>query len=311
MSLNNRALIAKRLKPGLAGLLGTDYARYTDQHTKIFDKRVSNKAAEEMVMAVGLGLAPVKSEGGQMFLDTMQDSYTARVEHATIAIGYAITEEAIEDNLYTSEGEAKTAALARSMGQTKEVRAASILNNGFSGTYTYGDGVALFSAAHPQANGTNGDNTDTADLSEAALKAAQIAIAAFTDDRGLKVQAKPQMLIVTPNDGFTAFEILKSDLSTTTTTNSTTGVTNTNNINSIKGRGIFPQGTMVYDFLTDADSWFIKTDVPQGLMLWQRSEMKFNMDWSDPYTGNIVCSARERYGFMVGDWRAMYGGLGA
>jgi hypothetical protein len=311
MSVVNRSLIAKRLKPGLAQLLGMDYARYSDQHLKIYDKRISNKAVEEMVMTVGMGLAPVKGEGAHVFMDNVSDAYTVRVEHSAVSIGYAITREAIDDNLYATEGEAKTAALARSMGQTKEVRAAGLLNNGFSGSFTFGDGQPIFSASHPLANGSTGDNTDTADISEASIKASQIAISAFVDDRGLKVQAKPMMLITTPSDAFTAFEILRSDLSTTTATNSTTGVTSTNNVNSIKGRGLFPQGHMVYDFLTDADSWFVKTDVPNGLMLWQRNPMTFSMDWTDPYTGNIVCTAYERYGFTIGDWRAMYGGLGA
>lgn len=321
MSVINRALIAKRLKPGLAGLLGNDYERYTDQHLQIFDKRISNKAAEEMVMTAGMGLAPVKNEGGTIFLDSIQDAYTARVDHATISIGYAITEEAIEDDLYEAEAESKTAALARSMGQTKEVRAASVLNNGFSGTYTYGDGVALFSASHPLVSGGTQSNTATADLSEAALKSAWTTIRGFVDDRGLKVQAKPEMLIVHPNDHFTAFEILKSDLSTAVThvsnagaydgTSNVVGTTNTNKINSIRASGMFPKGVMVYDFLTDADSWFIKTDIANGLMLWQRRPLKYNMSYTDPYTGNIVCSASERYGFMVGDFRAVYGGQGA
>jgi len=311
MSVINRALIAKRLKPGLAGLLGVDYARFANQHTQIFDKRVSNKAAEEMVMATGLGLAPVKSEGGGIFLDTMSDAFTARVEHATVAIGYAITEEAIEDNLYQAEGESKTAALARSMGQTKEVRAASVLNNGFNGSYVYGDGVSLFSGSHPLANGGTFSNTASTDLSEAGLKSAWLAIRGFVDDRGLKVEAKPEKLIVHPSDNFLAFEILKSDLSTTTATNGTNNITNINNINSVRASGMFPGGMMVYDYLTDTDAWFVKTDISNGLMLWQRRPLKYNMTYNDPITGNIICSASERYGFMVGDPRSMYGSQGS
>lgn len=308
----NRADIVKRLKPGLAGLMGKNYNRYTGQCAQLFTTKKSIKAAEEMLMVVGTGLAPVKPEGDQIFLDTMSDGYVARAENATIALGFALTEEAIEDNLYESKAEMSGKHLSRSMGETKELRGAAIFNLAFDSGTLIGDGVPLCSASHPLQFGGTVSNTVASDISETALKAAITAIRLnFVDDRGLKTKVAPRKLVVSPTDAFTAFEILKSDLSTSTVTNSTTGVTNTNNINSLRAGGLFPEGHMVYDYLTDQDAWFILTDVDDGLIHWQRAPLTVKMDYQDPYTGNIITTARERYSFMVGNWRKVYGSTGA
>lgn len=304
----NRSLIVRQLRPGLAGVLGASYNQFANQYKDLYEIRTSDKAQEEMVMNYGLGLAPVKSEGAAIMLDDMGEHYANRADHVTISIGFAITEEAIEDNLYKSQAMSKTEALARSMGQTKEVRAAALLNGGFSGT-TYGDGVVLFSASHPVIDGGSAQsNTAAVDMSEAALKSAFVDIQGWKDDRGLKVNVLPRKLLHTVNEKFTAFEILKSDLSTAL---GGASVTNTNNVNSLKSAGIFPEGTAINNFFTDPDAWFIKTDAPQGLVMWNRRAMKMRMDYQDPFTGNIICTASERYSFMVGDWRGVYGSAGA
>lgn len=308
----SRAKIVKRLRPGLYGLMGKNYARYTDQCKQIFEMKNSEKAYEEMTMAVGTGLAPIKPEGDQIYLDSMEDGYTAQTQHSTVALGYAITEEAIEDNLYESKAEMGSNALSRSLGETKELQGASILNLAFDSGSPIGDGVSLCNASHPLQNGDTVSNTVAADLNETSLKSAITAIRTnFVDDRGLKIQVKPQKLVVHPNDAFNAFEILKSDLSTSVNQFGTDGVTNTNNVNSIKGRGFFSEGAFIYDYLTDSDAWFILTDVDYGLIHWQRRPLTMNMDYTDPYTGNIIVTASERYSFMVGNWRKVYGSSGA
>lgn len=308
----SRADIVKRLKPGLAGLMGKTYNRFANQHTQIFDIRKSEKAAEEMLMTVGLGLAPIKAEGAAIAMDGMSDGYVARADHSTVALGFTITREAIEDNLYESKTDMMGRGLARSLAETKELRGAAVFNLAFDAGTPIGDGVSLCNASHPLFNGSTVSNTVAADLSETALKNAITAIrTTFVDDRGLKIKVAPQKLIVHPNDAFTAFEILKSDLSTSTATNSTTGVTNTNNINSLRAGGLFPQGHMVYDYLTDNDAWFILTDIDDGLILWQRRKMEVEMEYTDPFTGNIITSASERYSYMVGNWRKVYGSAGA
>lgn len=307
----SRADIAKRLRPGLKGLMGTTYGDFTGQYKQIFKTMTSDKAAEEMVMTVGLGIAPVKPEGSLVELDNITDGYTARADHVTIALGYAITEEAIEDNLYESQAMQKTAYLARSMAETKELRAAAILNLAFTGNGV-GDGVSLINSAHPLKFGGTVSNTAAADLADTSLKAALTAIQTqFLDDRGLKVNVKPRKLIVHPNDKFTAFELMRSDLSTAVATQGATGVTNTNNINSLRAGGFLPGGFMEYDYLTDNDAWFIMNDVDMGLIHFQRAPLKMSMDFKDPYSGNIICTARERYSFTVGDWRSIYGSTGA
>lgn len=318
----SRADIVKRLKPGLAGLMGKNYPRFSGQQAQIFKTKKSDKAAEEMVMTVGLGLAPVKQEGAQVFLDNMADGYTARTEHSIIALGYTITQEAIEDNLYESKNEMLGNALTRSMAETKEIRGAAIFNLAFSAGAPIGDGVSLCNASHPLYGGGVVSNTVSADLSETSLKAAITAIRTnFVDDRNMKIKVAPRKLIVHPNDHFTAFEILKSDLSTSVTnvssggvlngTSNVVGVTNTNNINSLKSQGLFGEGVMTYDYLTDPDAWFILTDVEDGLIMWQRRAPSISMEYTDPYTGNIVVTGSERYSHMVGNWRSVYGSAGA
>jgi hypothetical protein len=309
----SRAQIVKRLKPGLAALMGKEYARYAGQYQQIFNTKKSDKSYEEMLMTVGLGLGAVKNEGGEILLDAVSDGFTARTVHSTIGLGFVLTEEAIEDNLYESKADVLGGALARSMAETKEMLAASVLNNAFDSGTPIGDGVALCSASHPLNNGSTVSNTVAADISETALKNALTAIrTTFVDDRGLKIKVGARKLVVSATDAFTAYELLKSDLSTSTVTNSTTGVTNTNNINSLRAGGLFPEGHMVYDYLTDQDSWFIMTDCQDNALIhWQRRPLKIDMDYRDPYTGNIVTTATERYSFMAGNWRGIYGSSGA
>lgn len=315
-SVVSRAQIVKRLKPGLAALMGKDYARYSGQYQQIFSTKKSDKSAEEMLMTVGLGLGAVKNEGGEILLDAASDGFTARAVHSTIGLGFVITEEAIEDNLYESKADVLGGALARSMAETKEIIGASVLNSAFDSGTPIGDGVALCSASHPLANGAVVSNTVAADISETALKNAITAIrTTFVDDRGLKIQTKPRKLVVSASDAFTAYELLKSDLSTSTATgpgSGNTGVTNVNNINSLRAGGLFPEGYMVYDYLNDQDAWFIMTDCQDNALIhWQRRPLKIDMDYRDPYTGNIVTTATERYSFMAGNWRGIYGSSGA
>lgn len=311
MTVMTTSLIAKRLEPGLAGLMGKDYSAFATQYKQVFDTRKSDKSKEEMVMTVGLGLAPVKPEGGLLYLDNMQDGYTARAEHVNVALGFAITQEAIEDNLYESQATMRTKALARSLAETKEIRAAAVLNNAFSGSgVLIGDGKTLCATDHPLVGGgTLSNSAGAVDLSETALKNAINAIRTqFVDDRGIKIRVTPQKLVINPNDQFAAFEILKSDLSTTL---GGASVTNTNNVNSLRSGGFFPQGMLVYDYLTDTDAWFILTDAANGLINWERKPMEFSVSYTDPYTGNVLVSASERYSFMVGDFRRVYGASGA
>jgi hypothetical protein len=305
------SVIAKRLEDGLAGLIGKDYNNFASQYKNVFETRKSNKSKEEMVMTVGLGLAPVKPEGGLIYLDNMSDGYTARAQHVNVAMGFAITREAIDDNLYESQAEMRTKALARSLAETKEMRAAVILNSGFSG-YTIGDGVSLLNSAHPLAGGGTVSNTaGAADMTETTLKAAVTNIRTnFVDDRGVKIRVTPRKLVVPPALQFDAFEILRSDLTTLTAANGGNGITNQNKVNSLRAGGFFPEGSFAYDYLTDINAWFVLTDVANGLIHWERKGLEFGMEHVDPYTGNIICTAQERYSFMVGDWRRVYGGSG-
>ncbi len=318
----NRADIAKRLKPGLAALMGKDYAAYANQCTQIFETRKADKATEEMVMVTGFGLAPRKTEGAQILLDQANDSFTARADMVTYSLGYAITEEAIEDNLYERQATDYARALTRSFGETKETVGAGILNLAFSAGAPVGDGQPLCSASHPLQGGGVMSNTASTDLSETSLKSALTAIrTGYRDERGLKIRVTPEMLIVHPMNHFTAFEILRSDLSTSVTnvTNAgalngslnVVGVTNVNNINSIKSKGFFKKEAMVYDYLTDDDAWFIQTDAMHGLIHWERAKFKMEMSWRDPFTGNIIVTGRDRYAFSVGDFRAIWGSTGA
>jgi hypothetical protein len=304
------ANIAKQLRPGLDTVLGLGYKAIQEYHKDLFDIRNSEKAYEEMVMMSGLGLAPVKAEGAAVQFDDMQETYTARVNHETIALGFAVTEEATEDNLYESASMMKASALGRSLAVTKQQKAAALFNNGFNSTFAIGDGAAFFSASHGTINGNQSNLLTAADLSETALESALIDISLAKDERGMLVAARALSLHIAPAAQFQAAKILGSQLSTTLATNSTTGVTNVNDINVISQNSLVPQGYKVNPYFTDADAWFIKTDIPNSAVMFTRSPVKMS-DEGDFSTGNYRYKARERYSFMVGDWRGYFGNAGA
>lgn len=298
----SRAQLLKELEPGLNGLFGLEYARYGEEHRDIYEVESSKRAFEEEQKLAGFAAAPVKPEGSALAFDTAQESFTARWTHETIAMGFSITEEAIEDNLYDSLSARYTKALARSMAYTKQVKAASLLNNGFT-TYQSGDGVTLFSTAHPTVGGGNNSNrpTTNADVNEASLEQAAIDIAALVDERGLLIAARPRRLIVPPALQFTVTKLLQTDQKVGSADN---------DVNAIRTNGVFPEGYSVNHFLTDADAWFIKTDVPNGMKMFERVGMTTGME-GDFVTGNVRYKARERYSFGVTDPLAMYASPGA
>jgi hypothetical protein len=298
-----RSQLLKELEPGLNALFGMEYDRYDNEHAEIFDTETSDRAFEEEVMLSGFGQAPVKGEGAAIVYDTAGEAFTARYTHNTIALAFAITEEAVEDNLYDKLSARYTRALARSMSNTKQVTAASTLNNAFSSSYTGGDGVSLINNAHPTTGGGNWSNTlaTAADLNETSLEQALIDIAGFIDERGLKVALRGMKLIIPPSLQFTAERILKSEQRVSTSDN---------DINALKSGGYMPQGFTVNHFLTDTDAWFIKTDAPNGMKHFVRSPIKTAME-GDFETGNVRYKARERYSFGWSDPRAMYGSPGA
>jgi hypothetical protein len=298
-----RSQLLKELEPGLNALFGMEYDRYDNEHTEIFDTENSDRAFEEEVMLSGFGQAPVKGEGAAIAYDTAGEAFTARYTHETIALAFAITEEAVEDNLYDKLSSRYTRALARSMSNTKQVKAASVLNNAFSSSYTGGDGVSLINSAHPTTGGGNWSNTlaTAADLNETSLEQALIDIAAFIDERGLKIAVRGMKLIIPPALQFTAERILKSEQRVSTADN---------DINALKSGGYMPQGFAVNHFLTDPDAWFVKTDAPNGMKHFVRSPIKTAME-GDFETGNARYKARERYSFGWSDPRAMYGSPGA
>lgn len=298
-----RSQLMKELEPGLNALFGLEYDRYDNEHAEIFDTESSDRAFEEEVMLSGFGQAPVKGEGAAVAYDTANEAFTARYTHETIALAFAITEEAVEDNLYDRLSARYTRALARSMANTKQVKAAAVLNNGFDSNYKGGDGVELFSTAHPTIGGGNVANelATPADLNETSLEQALIDIAAFVDERGLKIALRGMKLIVPSALQFTAERILVSDLRVGTADN---------DINAIKSMGLLPQGYTVNHFLTDPDAWFIKTDAPNGMKHFVRSPIKTAME-GDFETGNVRYKARERYSFGWSDFRAMFASPGA
>ena len=291
-----RSQLLKELEPGLNALFGLEYDRYDNEHSEIFDTENSDRAFEEEVMLSGFGQAPVKGEGAAISYDTAGEAFTARYTHETIALAFAITEEAVEDNLYDKLSARYTRALARSMSNTKQVKAASVLNNAFSSSYKGGDGVSLINSAHPTTGGGNLSNTlaTQADLNETSLEQALIDIAAFIDERGLKIALRGMKLIIPSALQFTAERIGTAD----------------NDINAIKTGGYMPQGFCVNHFLTDPDAFFIKTDAPNGMKHFVRSPIKTAME-GDFETGNARYKARERYSFGWSDPRAMYGSQGA
>jgi len=298
-----RSQLLKELEPGLNALFGMEYDRYDNEHAEIFDTETSDRAFEEEVMLSGFGQAPVKGEGAAIVYDTAGEAFTARYTHNTIALAFAITEEAVEDNLYDKLSARYTRALARSMSNTKQVTAASILNNSFSSSYLGGDGVSLINNAHPTTGGGTWSNTlaTASDLNETSLEQALIDIAGFIDERGLKIALRGMKLIIPSALQFTAERILKSEQRVSTSDN---------DINALKSGGYMPQGFTVNHFITDSDSWYIKTDAPNGMKHFVRSPIKTAME-GDFETGNVRYKARERYSFGWSDPRAMYGSPGA
>ena len=298
----SRQQLAKELEPGLNALFGLEYKNYENQHTEIFDTENSDRAFEEEVMLSGFENAAVKSEGAAVVYDNAQETFTARYQHETIALAFALTEENIEDNLYDKISTRYTKALARSMANTKQVKAANVLNNAFNNAFAGGDGVALCSDAHPIIAGTfKNEPTTAADLSETSLEQAMIDIAAMTDERGLKIAARGMKMIIHPNQQFVAERLMKSGQRPGTADN---------DVNAMKSMGMVPQGFVVNNFLSDTESFFIKTDVPNGLKHRVRAPIKTAME-GDFETGNVRYKARERYSFGWSDPRGIYGNPGA
>ena len=301
----SRSQLVKELEPGLNALFGLEYKRYENQHAEIYTSESSDRAFEEEVMLSGFANAQIKGEGQGVAFDEAQETYTARYTNETIALAFAITEEAIEDNLYDRLASRYTKALARSMSNAKEVKGAQPLNNGLPGVATFnsGDGVSLFNTAHTTISGTNVSNTLTtqADLNETSLEAALIDIAAFTDERGLRIAAKGVKMIIPSANQFNAARLMKSQGRPGTADNA---------INAINSMVMIPQGYRVNNFLTDADSWYIITDVPNGMKMFQRTPLTTSME-GDFDTGNVRYKARERYVFGVSDYRGIFGCEGA
>jgi hypothetical protein len=299
----SRAQLLKELLPGLNALFGMEYARYGEQHKEIYETETSERSFEEETKLSGFSAAPVKNEGSAISYDNAQEAWTTRYNHETIALGFSITEEAVEDNLYDSLSARYTKALARAMAYTKQVKAAAVINNGFSAAYPGGDGVALFSTAHPLISGGTNSNTPStqADLNETSLEAAVIQIAAWTDERGLLIAAKPRKLIVPPALQFTATRLLETSLRVGTADN---------DINALKNNGSIPEGYTVNNYLTDTNAWFLCTDVPNGLKHFIRSPLENKMD-GDFDTGNVRYKARERYSFGWSDPLGMFGSSGS
>ena len=297
-----RAQLAKELEPSLNALFGLEYDRYEREHSEIFAEESSDRAFEEEVMLAGFSTAPVKAEGAAITFDDAQETYTARYTHETIALAFSITEEAVEDNLYDRLAARYTRALARSMSQTKQVKAASILNNAFSTSYPVGDGAALCSSAHPAISGNQRNQLSTAaDLNETSLEQMLIDIAGLTDERGLKIAVRGMKLMIPKELQFTAERVLNSNLRPGTADN---------DVNAMKSMGMLPDGAVVNHFLTDTDAYFIKTDAPNGFKLFQRTPLRTAME-GDFDTGNMRYKARERYSFGVSDWRCVFGTAGA
>ena len=299
----SRAQLLKELLPGLNALFGLEYATYGEEHKEIFETETSERSFEEETKLSGFSAAPVKNEGSAIAYDNGQEAWTARYNHETIALGFSLTEEAIEDNLYDSLSARYTKALARGMAYTKQVKAAAVLNNGFSSSYPGGDGVELFSTAHPLVSGGVNSNEPAtpADLSETSLEAAVIQIAAWTDERGLLIAAKPKKLIVPPSLMFVATRILETELRVGTADN---------DINALKSNGSIPGGYSVNHYLTDTDAWFLTTDVPNGLKHFVRTPLATSMD-GDFDTGNVRYKARERYSFGWSDPLGVFGSPGS
>ncbi len=299
----SRAQLLKELLPGLNALFGMEYARYGEEHKEIYEAETSERSFEEETKLSGFNAAPVKNEGSAIAYDNAQEAWSTRYTHETIALGFSITEEAVEDNLYDSLSARYTKSLARAMAYTKQVKAAAVLNNGFSASYKGGDGVALFSTQHPLVSGGVNSNTPTTqvDLNETSLEAAVIQIAAWTDERGLLIAAKPKKMIVPPALQFVATRLLETSLRVGTADN---------DINALKNNGSVAEGYTVNHFLTDNNGWFLTTDVPNGMKHFVRTPLQNSMD-GDFDTGNVRYKARERYSFGWSDPLGMWGSSGS
>ena len=299
----SRAQLLKELLPGLNALFGMEYATYSEEHKEIYETETSERSFEEETKLSGFSAAPVKNEGSALRYDNAQEAWTTRYNHETIALGFSVTEEAIEDNLYDSLSARYTKSLARAMAYTKQVKAAAVINNGFSNTYAGGDGVSLFNASHPLVSGGYNSNVPStmADLNETSLENAVIQIAAWTDERGLLIAAKPKKLIVPPPLQFVATRLLETSLRVGT---------NDNDINALKNNGSIPEGYTINHFLTDTNGWYLTTDVPNGMKHFVRTKLATSMD-GDFDTGNVRYKARERYSFGWSDPLGMYGSSGA
>jgi len=298
----SRAQMLKELLPGLNALFGLEYKKYGEEHKEIYDTESSERSFEEEVKLSGFGAAPVKNEGSAITYDTAQESYTARYVHETVAMGFAITEEAMEDNLYASLSARYTKSLSRAMAYTKQVKAAALLNTGFD-TYLAGDGQYLFDSDHTLVNGGTNSNIPgvAADLNETSLEDAVINIAAWTDDRGLLIAARPLKLIIPPALQFVATRLLETEQRVGTADN---------DINALRNNGSISQGYTINHYLTDADAWFLKTDVPNGMKHFNRAKLTTSME-GDFDTGNVRYKARERYSWGVSDPLGIYGSTGA
>ena len=299
----SRAQLLKELLPGLNALFGLEYEKYGEEHQEIFEQESSERSFEEEVKLSGFSAAPVKNEGSAIAYDNAQEAWTARYNHETIAMGFSVTEEAVEDNLYDSLSARYTKALARAMAYTKQVKAASILNNGFDSNYTGGDGVELFSTAHPLVSGGTNQNepTTASDLNETSLENEVITIGSWTDERGLKIAARPMKLIIPSALQFVATRLMESQGRVGTADN---------DVNALRSMGSIPQGFAINHYLTDTDAWFLTTDVPNGLKHFVRTAMQTSMD-GDFDTGNARYKARERYSFGWSDPLGMFGSPGA
>jgi hypothetical protein len=301
----SRAQLLKELLPGLNALFGLEYKRYGEEHKEIYETEKSERSFEEETKLSGFSAAPVKNEGSAIAYDNAQEAFTARYNHETIALGFSITEEAIEDNLYDSLSGRYTKALARAMAYTKQVKAASVLNNGFTNSSQYygGDGVPLFSTSHPLVSGGVNSNRPTtgADLNETSLENAVIQISLWTDERGLLIAAMPRKLIIPPQLQFVATRLLETNLRVGT---------NDNDINALKNNGSIPEGYAINHYLTDPNAWFLTTDVPNGMKHFERMPLSNSMD-GDFDTGNVRYKARERYSFGWSDPLGMFGSPGA
>ena len=298
----SRAQLAKELEPGLNALFGMEYTRYENEHAEIYTEETSDRAFEEEVMLAGFGTAPTKQEGSAISFDDAQETFTARYTHETIALAFSITEEAIEDNLYDRLAARYTRALARSMANTKQIKAAAILNNAFSTSSPIGDGAALCSTSHPSVSGNQRNILSVASaLNETSLEQSLIDIAGLTDERGLKIAVRGMKLVIPKELQFVAERVINSNLRSGTSDN---------DANAIKNMGMLPEGAVVNHYLTDTDAFFILTDAPNGFKYFNRSPIKTAME-GDFDTGNMRFKARERYSFGVSDWRAVFATPGA